>query len=55
MNSKYELWIKWSKDDWKHQLSHDDLAKLRELAKSMKESLPIEVKIFAVERFEQPL
>lgn len=54
MNSKYELWYK-VKEVWVIHARSDDLEELRKKAKHLMKLWGIDVKIYAVERFEQPI
>lgn len=54
MNSKYELWYK-IEETWVIHARSDDLESLRKKAKHIEMLWGADVKIYAVERFEQPI
>lgn len=55
MNNKYELWGNNKDLGWCVYRRGNDLENLRKQAKVIKANEDIELKLFAVERFEQPL
>lgn len=52
MNSKYELWTRWHKEDWKFHKSGNDLEELKALGEGLSKSLPLSYKLFKVKRTE---